>query len=291
MDINERSAGWGRQGSARIRRLVPAIARPLLISCVLALAWFFTSPYLPNRIQGMSQALPAMPSQPVTVAWFIKGGLTEACTCTVPCTCNFGEAPSPHDYCYSFYSYDIQQGKYGDVTLDGLHFGATELKTGRTMFIDERANEQQRAALRVIAARVIERLSAEEADRKAKTANTNLRYAAIKQEHGDRHNHLEVAGVGEFAADYILGLDKSTPLIVRNNTTWHILDAIKAKTTVYRVKVGNDVINTKDTNSNQGDFTYTDKTDFGQPGYSNCGANMNSKLSQSKSNGEKLCGM
>lgn len=238
----------------------------------------------------MNQTLPAMPSQPVTEAWFIKGALTEACTCTVPCTCNFGEAPSPHDYCYSFYSYEIQQGKYGAVPLDGLHFGATELKTGRTMFIDERANEQQRAALRVIAARVIARLSVDEADRNAKTANPYLRYAAIKQEHDDRHNHLEVAGVGEFAADYILGLDKTTPLIVRNNTTWRILDAIKAKTTVYRVRVGKDVINTKDTNSNQGDFAYTDKTDFGQPGYSSCGANMNSKLRHGEDKDEKLCG-
>ena len=81
----------------------------------------------------------------------------------------------------------------------------------------------------------------------------------------------------EFAANYIFGWDKKNPLIVRNNTTWRILDAIKAKTTVYRVKVGEDSIDTKDTNSNQGNFTYTDKTNFGGPEFSSCSSTMNSK--------------
>ena len=43
--------------------------------------------------------------------WKIAGALSEACTCSVPCTCNFGEGPSPHSYCYPFYSYEIRKGK------------------------------------------------------------------------------------------------------------------------------------------------------------------------------------
>jgi hypothetical protein len=190
----------------------------------------------------------------------------------VPCTCNFGQGPSPHNYCYPFYSYDIRQGKYGAASVDGLHFGATDLKGRRTIFIDERAVDAQREALRVIAARVIERLSVEEAEKRGKEVDPNVRYTAVKQEYDARHNHLWVAGLGEFSADYIMGLDKSQPLVVRNNTTWRIRDAIKAKTSLYRVKVGPDAIDTKDTNSNQGEFEYTEKTDFGSPARWNCGA-------------------
>src|SRR4029450_13021737 len=94
-------------------------------------------------------------------SWKIAGALTEACTWAVPCSCNFGEGPSPHTYCYPFYSYHIRKGNYGDVALDDLHFGSADLKSGRYMFMDERADERQRDALRVIMARVIERSPAD----------------------------------------------------------------------------------------------------------------------------------
>ncbi len=211
--------------------------------------------------------------------WAIRGQLSETCTCTVPCTCNFGQGPSPHSYCHPFYSYDIREGRYGDVSLNGLHFGAADLQNGQTIFIDERADAKQREALRIIAARVIDHASPEETDAKVKEISPRIRYTAVKQEYGDRHNHLMVAGLGEFAADYIMGLDDSQPLIVRNNTTWRIKDSIKAKTSVFRVKAGRDAIDTKNTNSNQGEFEYTDETDFGSPatwacgGASACGTN------------------
>jgi hypothetical protein len=172
--------------------------------------------------------------------------------------------------------------------LDGLHFGATDLKGGRMIFIDERANERQREALRVIAARVIERLSVEESEKRAKEVDPEVRFTAIKQEYDERRNRLEVAGVGEFAAEYIMGLDKTQPVVVRNNTTWRIRDAIKAKTSFYRAKVGRDSIDTKDTNSNQGDFEYTNTTDFGSPAQWNCGACANEKAHGD--HGEQMCG-
>lgn len=209
--------------------------------------------------------------------WMIRGALSETCTCAVPCTCNFGAGPSPHSYCWPFYSYHIREGHYGDVKLDDLHFGSADLSGGRTLFIDERANAQQREALRIIIARMIIRVPAEEAEAKAKELEPRIRYTAVKQEYDERHNHLEVAGLGEFTADYIMGLDKSQPLVVRNNTTWRIHDAIKARTRGYSVKSGRDAVKTKDTNSNQGEFEYTDQTDFGGPAQWNCGACANDK--------------
>jgi hypothetical protein len=221
--------------------------------------------------------------------WAIRGALTEACTCAVPCSCNFGAGPSPHSYCWPFYSYHIREGHYGDIKLDGLHFGSADLSGGRTMFIDERADERQRAALRIIIARLIIRVPAGEAEAKAKEIEPRIRYTAVKQDYDERRNHLEVTGLGEFSADYIMGLDKSQPIVVRNNTTWRIHDSTKARTSIYRVKSGRDGVNTKDTNSNQGEFDYTDKTDFGGPAQWNCGACANQQAHAAT--GEQRCGM
>lgn len=223
-----------------------------------------------------------------TYKWKIAGALSEACTCSVPCSCNFGEGPSPHSYCYPFYSYEIRKGSYGDVVLDGLHFGAADLKSGRTIFIDQRADERQRQALRLIAMRVIVRTSAEEAEARAREYEASTRITAVEQSYGGESNHLKVEGLGEFSARYIMGLDKRQPVVVRNNTTWRILDAIKAKTTTYRVQVGRDRLDVKDTNSNQGDFEYTDRTDFGAPARWNCGACANEKAHGDA--GDPMCG-
>lgn len=264
----------------QVRRPVGLIALLMVFAvCLAGVVAFFALVHkksLANK-SIFQNAVAPIEANAAKNAWMIRGALTEACTCAVPCSCNFGAGPSPHSYCWPFYSYHIREGHYGDVKLDGLRFGSADLKGGRTLFIDERADEQQRAALRQIIARLIIRVPAEEAEAKAKEIEPRIRYTAVKQDYDDRSNHLEVAGLGEFRADYIMGLDKSQPVVVRNNTTWRIHDAIKARTSVYRVKSGRDAVDTKDTNSNQGEFEYTDQTDFGGPAQWNCGACANDK--------------
>lgn len=268
-------------------RLALKLSGALLVISVLAAIVFVVVSYGRNRMRAnIGSALPSFTESNAT-SWTIEGALTEACTCSVPCTCNFGEGPSPHHYCYSLYAYDIRKGKSGNVTLDGLRFGATELKSGKTIFIDERADERQRHALRVLAARIISHLSAEEAEKRAKS-DSSVRYAAVKQEYDGRRHHLDVSGIGEFSADYIMGLDKNNPVVVRNNTTWRILDAIKGKTRVFRVKLGKDTIDVKDTNSNQGDFLYSDNMDFASSEYSSCSSSMSAKAGTAGA--ETLCG-
>ncbi|HEX8493871.1 MAG TPA: DUF1326 domain-containing protein [Pyrinomonadaceae bacterium] len=263
--------------------------------CLAGIVVFFVAyrKQLPAQTSGTQNAVAPVERAIAEVAakknvWMIRGALTEACTCAVPCTCNFGDGPSPHSYCWPFYSYHIREGYYEDIKLDGLHFGSADLGGGRTMFIDERATEQQRAALRHIIARMIVRVPADEAEAKMKEMASQLRYTAVKQEYDERSNRLAVAGLGEFTADYIMGLDKSQPIVVRNNTTWRIHDSIKARTSVYNVKAGRDAVNTKNTNSNQGDFEYTDQTDFGGPARWNCGACANEKAHSG--HGEQMCG-
>lgn len=262
------------------RRFVVIFLAVLLAVCVLGAAAYFIARNRAARLSNAGTPAAAPPlsneAQPGESApaksWKIAGALTEACTCSVPCSCNFGEGPSPHSYCYPFYSYHIRKGNYGDIVLDGLHFGSADLRGGRHMFMDERADEHQREALRVIMARVVERVSAEDAEKKAKEISEDIRYTRVEQEYTERKNLLKVAGLGEFAADYVMGLDKSAPIVVRNNTTWRIFDAIKAKTSAYKVKVGRDAVDTKDTNSNQGDFEYSNEMNFGGAVRWNCGA-------------------
>lgn len=304
MSINEIFARPAHSMTKRGRRLIINLFYALLVASVLCAAALFALSYkLPQRNHAgaplVSSTAPGQQTAATVVdpavaakEWTIRGALSETCTCAVPCTCNFGEGPSPHSYCHPFYSYDVREGRYGDTKLDGLHFGAADLRSGRTIFIDERADARQREALRIIAARVIERTSVEEAETRARELAPRLRYAAVVQEYDDRHNHLEVAGLGEFSANYIMGMDKSQPLVVRNNTTWRIRDAIKAKTTAYRVSVGRDAINTKDTNSNQGEFDYNSRMDFGAAAQWNCGACANHaahRSSNSSDQSEQMC--
>ena len=279
MSTKEIYADEARSREKQGRRFTIILLAVLLAVCVLGVAGYFIVRQRAARLNQSAAPTPAAPTSeaPTTEAsaaksWKIAGALTEACTCSVPCSCNFGEGPSPHSYCYPFYSYHIRKGNYGDVVLDDLHFGSADLRGGRHMFMDERATPQQREALRVIMARVVERVSAEDSERKAKELAEEIEYVAIEQQYDERKNLLKVAGIGEFAADYVMGLDKSSPVVVRNNTTWRIHDAIKAKTSIYKVKVGRDTVDTKETNSNQGDFEYSDAMNFGGPVRWNCGA-------------------
>ncbi|HEY0378260.1 MAG TPA: DUF1326 domain-containing protein [Pyrinomonadaceae bacterium] len=270
-----------RPGEKPGRRFVIVLLAVLSAACVLVAAAYLVTRNRAARVNASAPAPPVTNETPASEktaadkSWKITGALSEACTCAVPCSCNFGEGPSPHPYCYPFYSYHIRKGNYGDVALDDLHFGSADLKNGRYMFMDERATERQREALRVIMARVIERAPAEQAEQKAKEIADKISYTKVEQEYDARKNSLKVGGFGEFAADYVMGLDKSAPVVVRNNTTWRVHDSIKAKTSAYKVKVERDAVDTKDTNSNQGDFEYSSDMTFGGAVRWNCGADAN----------------
>ena len=182
--------------------------------------------------------------------WEIAGDLSEACTCAVPCTCNFGEGPSPHHYCYSLYAVDIQKGHYGTVSLDGLHLARAHGKKSDVWYIDNRATPAQAEALKSIAGHI--------SNRKSYFAS-----AHIAQEVGEKGNRLQVGDKGDFEADYILGGDKKTPIVVENNTAWNIPRSIKGKTKRLRYKdrYGNRFDVTR-TNSNQGKVDWTDQSSF-----------------------------
>src|SRR5262245_27224323 len=202
--------------------------------------------------------------------WQIKGALSEACTCNVPCTCNFGEGPSPHPYCYAAYSYEIREGNFNGIKLHGLRFGGMETAKGNAMYLDARAEGDRRSALEAVARKVM-RVSG---DRMGRGKFLGVKYVDIKQQYDDRHDSLDIGGAGSFKTNYIMGRDKSRPVTVINNTEWAVHETIKGKTESLAIKdaYGNQY-SASGTNSNHGDFEYDETTVFGDLSCGNsCGA-------------------
>ena len=96
--------------------------------------------------------------------WKVVGELEEACSCRGPCPCWFKARPSRMT-CDGVQATFINQGRYGKIPLDGLAVVQfVQSPEGKSMFesfgdwnfdnvyIDERATEDQRRALKEIAA-------------------------------------------------------------------------------------------------------------------------------------------
>lgn len=91
--------------------------------------------------------------------WHVEGDWFDVCSCDVPCPCTFAQAPT-NNRCEGVLAYHIQQGSYGDTSLDGLNILAVsefegniwggETKAVMGIFLDERASDEQREALQAI---------------------------------------------------------------------------------------------------------------------------------------------
>jgi hypothetical protein len=187
-------------------------------------------------------------AKPENSHWEIQGDLTETCSCAVPCTCNFGSGPSPKHYCHAMFSIAIESGHYGDTKLDGLHLAGVHGGKSKVWCIDSNATPDQAAALRAIADHMLK--------------SEHVETAAITQKFDDKSNLVKIGDKGGFEADYIIGLDHKTPIVVENNTSWNVKRSIKAKSKYVRYKdeFGNK-LDFKGTNSNQGKFDWTDQTE------------------------------
>lgn len=87
-------------------------------------------------------------------AWRAKGQVFIACNCDYGCPCNVNAPPTNGD-CEGGWTWQIEQGVYGDVKLDGLFVSlyadwprAIHEGDGVALYlVDERADESQRFAL------------------------------------------------------------------------------------------------------------------------------------------------
>lgn len=86
----------------------------------------------------------------------LKGRVLEACSCRVPCPCNFGQSPSPHDFCDSLAFFGILSGQLGGVSLVGSRFAIAGRAGDRAVvYLDSRMPAGQRAAAKRIATWVV----------------------------------------------------------------------------------------------------------------------------------------
>jgi hypothetical protein len=88
-------------------------------------------------------------------SWRIAGQMFDICKCRIPCTCHWAQPPTEGD-CDGVLCWRIEEGRFGDVALDGLtvvllvHFEGSvwdgaPVEAG--VLMDERADERQREAL------------------------------------------------------------------------------------------------------------------------------------------------
>lgn len=86
--------------------------------------------------------------------WRIRGVELANCNCAYGCPCQFNALPTYGD-CHAAVGYQIEEGHFGDVRLDGLRAGAMLRWEGpihhgdgtMQLIVDERADARQRDAL------------------------------------------------------------------------------------------------------------------------------------------------
>jgi len=95
-------------------------------------------------------AAPAATHPATRVPWRIRVHNIECCNCHQACGCQFGEGPT-RGPCEATIGYEVIEGRFGDVSLDGARFviafhypGAIHLGGGRVvLFVDERLRPEQ----------------------------------------------------------------------------------------------------------------------------------------------------
>ena len=194
----------------------------------------------------------AFAEAPPATPWQISGELAEACTCKVPCTCQFGQGPSPGPGCRSLITLSIEKGHRGDVVLDGTKLALVFGDKGTVFYLDSAATAAQRSALRAVA---------ENMASTSKWSSVTYREAPIRQSVTPTEIRASVGEAGGFESEMLPGADGKSPVVVENQGDVNIARLEKAKTRSlkYRDEAGNS-IDAKDSNSDRGHFDWTDRT-------------------------------
>lgn len=200
-------------------------------------------------------------------SWRISGDLSEACTCDVPCACNFGQAPAPHAFCWALASLEIEQGHYGKTKLDGLKLATASAKNGTVWYVSNSATPEQVKALEMITKQIRGKLMDyyRGVDPKIledpQFKDLGLKKINIVQDMTANSHSIRLGELGGFQSDYLIGIDGKTPIKMMNNWSWNITENIKAKAKrlYYKDEFGNE-FDMADRNANQGRFDWSDQT-------------------------------
>jgi len=151
-------------------------------------------------------------------SWKVSGVMEEACSCDAACPCWFASKPT-RSHCSGGQVNFIVKGSYGDVPLDGLAVGTMgQNPDGTTMmesfgkwdfadvYIDERANAQQRRALEAIAKATL--------PLGAPPERTRIRYVPITRKVEGSEHTITIGSVASFSGHLIPGGMDGAPKIV-----------------------------------------------------------------------------
>ena len=201
----------------------------------------------------LASALVAQPAPPAAApSWEIAGMMAEACPCRVPCTCQFGEGPTPGPGCRSLITLSIDKGHRGGVGLDGTKLALVFGNKGTVFYVDSAASPAQRAALRGVA----EGIAAT-----SKWSSVTFLEAPITVTLTAAETRASVGEAGSFEAEMLAGADGKTPVVVENQGDVNVarLEKGKSRSLKYADASGN-AIDAKGTNSDRGRFDWSDKT-------------------------------
>ena len=95
--------------------------------------------------------------QTTTPRWHLTGDWFDVCKCAIPCPCTFAQPPTYGD-CEGVLAWHIREGHFGDTRLDDLNvlmlasfegnaWARTHSEPYAAVFLDDRADDEQRAAL------------------------------------------------------------------------------------------------------------------------------------------------
>lgn len=164
-------------------------------------------------------------------AWNLKGDVLENCSCDIVCPGHFSfRNRCTHDYCRAVWAFRINEGRFGDVDLNGLNaimIGATppymidgDWKVA--LYLDERADDRQAEGIEAIFAGAADGPWAALA--RFVTTRLPTRRVPIRFNEGDdgRLSAVEVPGILKADATPIRGHDKKgfTTLVNLYNTLY-----------------------------------------------------------------------
>jgi len=170
------------------------------------------------------------PSKP---KWAVEGLYVEACQCSIPCPCNFGQKPT-HGSCDNTSVYQIEKGNYEGEPLGGLYVvvvgsspageryvDAVGNLTFARYYIDERANPRQRQALEEIA-RALNASYLRLPTRKL-SSNEDVKVVPIKADVTADRAEVAIPSVLEFSTQRLHGAENQKPIEILNGavlTEW-----------------------------------------------------------------------
>jgi hypothetical protein len=151
-------------------------------------------------------------------SWKVAGNFLYACPCAAACPCDFNSPPTA-GYCTVVVGWHIDSGRFGDVALDGLNAARMlhspgDMADGHfkvAFYLDERANDAQREALKAIFS--IKAGGAFAGMAKAVDEDLGVRFVPITVETSGRRRKMSIGTIADADVTAVAGRDGNEVVI------------------------------------------------------------------------------